>query len=299
MMELVSVVVVSYNSEKTIVETLESIYIQTYQNIELIISDDASRDNTCEIVREWIQEKGSRFVNVVTNFSSVNHGVSGNCNSGIKMSQGQWIKIIAADDILLENCIEDNLKYVRKNQTYIVFSNMHYMKKGDFDVIEEGRVRDIQLNFANKSVEEQFNVLLRGNVLSAPTAFIKRELFDKVGGFDESIPMMEDWPYWLKLTRQGYHIHVMDKWTVNYRVGEETISRNSNFYKVQQQVKEKYCYPYISKVHFMYYYKEKWSYLRCKLLEKVGENEKKYNKVDWLSGILWPPYIIYKMKYKK
>ena len=59
MNDLVSVIVVSYNSEKTIIETLDSILMQTYKNIEIVVSDDKSSDRTISIVKEWMQKNGS------------------------------------------------------------------------------------------------------------------------------------------------------------------------------------------------------------------------------------------------
>ena len=109
---LVSVGIITYNSEKTILETLNSAYNQTYKNIELIISDDFSQDNTVNICKEWISEHSSRFVNCFVVTSTQNTGTSANCNRLINYCSGEYLKILAGDDIFTSTCIEDNIKNI-------------------------------------------------------------------------------------------------------------------------------------------------------------------------------------------
>src|SRR5450759_2313112 len=97
---LVSIIVVTYNSSKYVLETLESAKAQTYQNIELVVSDDCSTDDTVEICRKWIEENNDRFVRTTLVTSPENKGIPANCNRGIKASKGEWIKLIAGDDLL-------------------------------------------------------------------------------------------------------------------------------------------------------------------------------------------------------
>lgn len=86
-------VVITYNSSKTVVETLESIKAQTYQNLELIVSDDCSPDKaTIETVQKWLDANGSRFVHAELVTADRNTGVSGNINRGVAKSHGEWIK---------------------------------------------------------------------------------------------------------------------------------------------------------------------------------------------------------------
>ena len=77
---LVSIVVITYNSAEYVLETLESAKIQTYQNIELIVSDDCSKDDTVRICREWLEQNGERFVRTDLVMSNKNTGVPANCN---------------------------------------------------------------------------------------------------------------------------------------------------------------------------------------------------------------------------
>lgn len=127
MNKFITITVISYNSSATISDTLNSILQQTYnkKNIEVIISDDASKDNTLLIANDWKDKNKGIFNNIVIVSHSENKGVAANCNQAWKLAKGEWIKTIAADDMLLPNCIEENIKYVLNNSdAKIIFSDM-------------------------------------------------------------------------------------------------------------------------------------------------------------------------------
>ena len=86
--DLVSIVVITYNSSKYVLETLESAKAQTYQNIELIITDDCSTDNTVAVCKEWLEKNEDRFVKAELVTSPCNTGVPANLNRGVKKAQG-------------------------------------------------------------------------------------------------------------------------------------------------------------------------------------------------------------------
>ena len=109
---LVSVIIASYNSSGFIIETLESIRNQTWQEKELIISDDCSKDNTVEICKAWLNEHKADFRNTLLIEANKNTGVPANVNRGVKASSGEWIKILGADDTLKTDCIENNIREV-------------------------------------------------------------------------------------------------------------------------------------------------------------------------------------------
>lgn len=222
---LVSVVVITYNSAKTVLETLDSIAYQTYQNIELIISDDYSTDNTVEICKEWLTNNKSRFVH--TRFISAlkNTGVAGNANRGYYVATGDWIKGIAGDDLLLPECIEKNVEYVKEHlDTQLIFSkiipfgSLNYINSRFYSVFLKG-YGCLQL-----SDREFFYLIRLNNFLPASTAFIKKKLFIDLGGFDESIPLLEDWPFWIKASWNRIHFHFMPIHTVKYRMLDSSLS---------------------------------------------------------------------------
>lgn len=99
---LVSVIAITFNSEKYINETLDSIAAQTYENIELIISDDGSIDRTVSLCQKWISRNKKRFIHTELIAANENLGISANCNRGIRIAHGEWIKINAGDDVFLK-----------------------------------------------------------------------------------------------------------------------------------------------------------------------------------------------------
>lgn len=224
---LVSVVVVSYNSEKTIVETLDSIKDQDYQNIELIISDDGSTDGTIAICKEWISNNTKAFQRVLLLTSRINTGVSANGNRGCKECQGEWIKIIGADDVLLPSCIGKNVDFVQSNNQYdFVFSKA----KGLGDMIAYNRwpFKDIQPLFDSLSHDDQFVLLCQNNFLPTPTVFFRTSSFRNLGGYDETIPYLEDRPLWLKAYKKNYKFGFLPEYTVAYRFSVKSISQKES-----------------------------------------------------------------------
>ncbi|WP_212025326.1 glycosyltransferase [Citrobacter portucalensis] len=215
---LVTVTVISYNSEKTILETLNSIGAQTYnkKNIEVVISDDGSKDKTISIAKEWKLKNHNDFNDVVIVSHSENKGVAANCNQGWKLAKGKWIKSIAADDLLLPNCIMDNMEFVMANpDAKIIFSNMlSFNSSGGNTPI----VHDESKICCNQ--REQWHHILYECYLLAPTGFINKDILKIVGYADESYPMIEDYPLWFKCLTYGYSFSYLKENTVLYRRGD-------------------------------------------------------------------------------
>lgn len=98
MQHLVSIPVITYNSAKTVIETLDSIKAQTYPNIELIISDDCSTDDTVQLCREWIEKNGERFERTELISVTKNTGVSGNNNRAKQLYISEGFEIEREDE---------------------------------------------------------------------------------------------------------------------------------------------------------------------------------------------------------
>lgn len=222
---LVSVCVVTYNSSKYVLETLDSIKAQTYPNIELIISDDCSKDETIQVCQEWLRKNADHFVNVKLIESTKNTGIASNMNRGYMAAKGDWIKGIAGDDVLLPICIEKNVAYIQKYPNVEVLQS--YNKYIDSDSKLLGDVfyeKDSVFWKDTTTASMQYQILLRKYVANTVSTFMKREAFFCVGRFDETIPMLEDYPMWIKLTKKGVKIHFMDEITTLYRVHNQSIS---------------------------------------------------------------------------
>ncbi len=230
---LVSIIVISYNSEKFILETLQSIENQTFKNIELIISDDSSTDNTLEIAKKWCNEHFKRFAKIEIISSEKNTGISRNANRGLFAANGKWVKFIAADDILEKNCIKNNVEFAEKNpEAEIIFSKMFI-----FDSKTLFGTEFFNKKFYQKTAKQQFLDLCVQWQISTPTSFILRDFLLRKNGFDENF-FIEDFPFFLKTTLEGTKLYGFDTLTAFYRKHSQSASTRND----QQFVNIRYFY---------------------------------------------------------
>lgn len=223
---LVSVAVVTYNSSATIIETLDSIAAQTYPNIELIVSDDCSCDNTVELVRVWMDEHKDRFARCELLTTDKNTGPSGNYNRVMDACHGEWVKDIDGDDLLLPTCIQDFLDYINENSdAKYVFGKMFGFGKCD-DEVKEYMDRCFDYSIFNLASNEQMRRLVfNGNCISSPTNFYNLQYIRDIGvRNDERIPFLEDYPKWINLLKAGVTFYFMDKTIVKYRLSDNSLS---------------------------------------------------------------------------
>lgn len=122
----VSVIVITYNSSKYVLETLESVKDQDYPNIELIVSDDCSTDDTFEICKKWVDENKSRFSRATVVQTEKNGGICVNYNRGLKEVQGEWVKYIAGEDILMPNCISAFVTSIKRSDKIMICGTIHF-----------------------------------------------------------------------------------------------------------------------------------------------------------------------------
>lgn len=233
---VVSIIVITYNSSKFVLETLESAKAQTYNNIELIISDDASQDDTVTICREWLQMNSDRFLRTELVTVDKNSGIPANCNRGIKVSSGVWIKLIAGDDILLKDCISTNVKQsVLKPEASIFFSDAvgftNYFNSTQQINLVKTPYFEIFININDPQIQYQY--ILRYNPVVACSLFIKNELFSMLN-FDERYRFIEDRPFLLNCTKQGVLLNYINQETVLYRIHSESIQDISSIFKIQK-----------------------------------------------------------------
>jgi glycosyltransferase involved in cell wall biosynthesis len=232
---LVSIVIITYNSSKYVLETLRSAKLQTYRNIELIVSDDFSKDNTIKICSEWIANNQDRFVRTELVTVNKNTGIAANCNRGLNSCQGDWVKFIAGDDILLANCLTDLVSFVVQNKgCKILFGRNSFMKE---NIIKNVPANSNLSSFFKSTQPKQFKQVLKGVPLNAQGSFYEIDTLKKIGAFNVSFPFMEDAPLYFKLSQKGYLFYSLDKVVAIYRQHENNISGkssgcyiNTNFY---------------------------------------------------------------------
>ncbi|HOI91869.1 MAG TPA: glycosyltransferase [Candidatus Rifleibacterium sp.] len=225
---LVSIVVLTYNSSQYVLATLNSAFRQTYADVELIISDDCSQDNTIEVCANWLEAHKERFINTKLVTTEKNTGIPANCNRGVKASKGEWIKLIAGDDLLFDDAIEkligcvndENNLYFGKIKSFVIKDN------GVMEILEDeiptGKIK----TFFSLSARQQNDLLKYWNFLPAPGCFIRKSLLDSLNYFDERFPLCEDAPLWFKATLAGYKLNLCDDFVAYYRKDNHSATRN-------------------------------------------------------------------------
>lgn len=289
--QLVSVCVITYNSSKYVLETLESIKKQSYDKIELIISDDASTDNTVELCQQWMKGNEGRFVKSAVLTVAHNGGIAANCNRACWSAQGEWIKIIAGDDALYSDCIENYINHTAQYPEVMIWQSVQVGYLGIFDeacLYEKlNYYRSVFYRFPDCAAWQNKVLLYSGSCfggVAASTVFMKKELINRIGGFDEEMPI-EDWPYWLRVTASGYAIGFMEKETIKYRIHSDSIShqkcngaRYGLFIEKKMMIYRKYIFPKVSMVDRFFL---KYEYYRVRILVRSP-----FRRIAWLDKII-------------
>lgn len=258
---LVTVAVCTYNSADFILETLESIRLQDYKPLELVVSDDASTDDTLAIVRQWAAKATtiSSLKKIEILEVSKNTGISANANRALKAAGGEWIKYIAGDDALKVDCIKKNVDWVRANpEVKVLFSrveeyNETFEPENIIDVTHVETENKLSIIAPEWDALDQYRMLLVSDRIHfSPSLFLSRDTLVSIGGFDEEFRLLEDYPLWLNLTKNGYRLSFMDEITVKYRKHNKAINNNKgitllvnpNYFRTEL-FRKKYIYPNI------------------------------------------------------
>lgn len=201
---LVSVIIPSYNHEKYIKEAILSVINQTYKNIELIVIDDGSTDNSFEIIQKLSKEHN--FVCM----KQKNSGVSKTLNIGITAAKGEFLSLLASDDIYVENKIEKQVFFLLNNNDYgIVCSNMIKF----YEIGYEKKIKS--LNPCSYSGDLFSGFLCRKQNIFSVTVMYRKKVFDDVGLFDENL-QVEDFDMLLRIAKK-YEIGFIDEYLTYYR----------------------------------------------------------------------------------
>jgi len=197
---LVSVCIPSFNNADSIRETIDSIYSQSYSNIEIIISDDASTDDTAKIVEDMSL---TCPLPITVRLLEENLGIEGNWNMAMSLARGEYIKLLPADDTLAPNCISTQVALFRQYGSDIVltFCARNIITRSGKHLMT-ARFYDDQY-IENTQLVKQC-ILSGTNVIGEPGAVLfPRALALKIGEFDGSRPYVIDLNYWLRILEYG------------------------------------------------------------------------------------------------
>ena len=214
----ISLITVTYNSSKTLRDTIVSVLAQTYQDIEYIIIDGLSKDNTMEIIKEYEPQFKGRIRWV----SEKDSGLYDAMNKGFRMATGEVIGIINSDDLIAEpTAIEDVVRCFESNNSIdAVYADLYYVAQNDTSKVIRYWKSGNQRPFA------------KGWHPAHPTFYVKKVVCEKSGLFDLSFKFAADFELMLRLIEKEHiKLYYLPKALVRMRLGGTTSKSLSNIIK--------------------------------------------------------------------
>ena len=210
-----SVIIPVKNGEKYISECIDSILEQdSMYQIEILVIDDNSSDNTCEILRQYSEKYPT--IRVLKNDG---RGVAAGINTGLKNSSGEFILRLDSDDQMAENRINSQLDFMMKNPDYAVLG-------GQLSYIDENGQSLERRNSYPTTYSETINLLADGCWIAHPATCYRRQDALSIGGLNPKFEGAEDYEFWLRLSRIGKIVNLSTEVT-KYRIhsGQVTVSK--------------------------------------------------------------------------
>ena len=240
-----------FNNEKYLNESIESIVNQSYKNFEFIIIDDASFDKSAEILKDWLNK--DYRIKVVTNKENI--GLTKSLNKAIKIAQGEYIARQDGDDISLPQRFEKQIEFLEKHPEIKILGTFGYI------IDKQGNILGKEiLSTSFKKIKRN---LIKRNSLMHNSVIIKKEIIDKVGGYDEKFKTSQDYELWFRILRiaKGDNLPLF---LVKKRYHPDMISIKKdkdqliNTIIIQKQAIKrgdypKICYIYLFKHYFSFY----------------------------------------------
>lgn len=212
-MDLVSVIIPTFNRANVIKRAIESALNQTYENIEIIIIDDGSMDNTDAIIGEIMDDRIRYYKN------GSNVGPSEARNIGVQYARGEWIAFLDSDDEWFPDKLERQIEKYKEDDYGLVYCPYMYSKDS----------REFQTPSKNLKKEEVegyiYTSILRNNTIGTPTILMKKDVFQSCGGFDKEIKAFEDWDLALAVAKD-FKIGYVSEPLVKAHFSENSVNYN-------------------------------------------------------------------------
>lgn len=270
MEELVSVIIPVYNRQKTISRAIDSVLGQTYTNIEIIVVDDGSCDDTMKVLKEYSDPR-------IRMFSQEHKGACAARNQGIDEAKGVYIAFQDSDDEWMPEKLCKQVSYMKKKQLKVCYCP-HLLYGSDVKTIPEDYL-------LKDKYEDNIEVTLKsGNVISTQTLVVDKSVFDEVGKFDEEMPRLQDYELVIRIVQQykvGYYAEPLVK---VYRQ-RACISNDGKAYKeaVYQLIKK----------HRNFFGYENMQFLFFSVIEYLKEDDINYLfKLQKISGVPFEDVLI-------
>ncbi len=217
----ISIITTTFNSAATIRETLESVSRQNYPNIEHIIIDGASKDETLDIVQSYPS------VSVIV--SEPDKGIYEAMNKGIKLATGDIIGILNSDDILASDTIISDVANAFKTASIeVVYGNLSYFRTGEADKV-------VRL-WRSKPYYDRF--FEDGHTPPHPTFYVRKNVYDRVGDFRTDLKIAADIDFMLRVLKiSACTAYFLDKIMVKMRLGGVSTNGLGSYWTVTKETK--------------------------------------------------------------
>jgi len=226
---MISVIIPTYNRAGTILRSVNSVLNQTYKDLELLIIDDGSTDNTKELI-EQIEDDRIRYI-----YLGANSGASNARNAGVFYASGEWIAFQDSDDAWKPEKLEKQMQLALEHPEYAMIYSSFMDHEADESIIY----------FPSKPYSgvmegNMYSSLLLCNVIGAPTMMIKREAFLQSGGFDTNYKSLEDWEFVIRFSKNNLIGFVPDYLMDVYMLNNGVSSRVAPYYDARCRMLAEY-----------------------------------------------------------
>ncbi|WP_316353881.1 glycosyltransferase family 2 protein [Candidatus Trichorickettsia mobilis] len=210
----VSVVIASYNHGLYVAEALQSVLDQTYQNFEIIVTDDGSTDNSVEVIKKFNDPRIKLF-----EFKE-NQGACAATNNSINNSKGKYIAIMNSDDVWALDKLEKQINFLEQNKNIdAVFSSVEFLDENMKEFSTENRPYFFEIfKQPNRSSGEWLaTFFFQGNCLCHPSILIKKQCYNILGLYDNRFRQLPDFDMWIKFCK-NFNLYVLAENLVKFRL---------------------------------------------------------------------------------
>lgn len=222
--KLVSILIPAYNAEKYIGVALDSALNQTYKNLEIVVVNDGSRDNTEAVIKNY-RDRRLRY------FSQENRGIARTRNKLLREAKGEYITFLDSDDIYLPDKVREEVEFLETNSDYgAVYCDLRYF----FDENPNKLYRHKYVFHSGDILAE----LLKRQFITNTTLMLRRSVIEKIGDFNEEAREVEDWSYFLRMSRAGIKFGFIKEDSVRFRLRWDNNTRFDKQLAIQSDALE-------------------------------------------------------------
>jgi len=229
----VSIGIPSYNHEKYISETIESILNQTFQDFEIIITDDGSSDNSLDVIKSISDPRIKLFV------FDENQGACKAVNNCIKNSRGEYFAYVSSDDVWDKDKLEKQVKFLDENPHFpAVFTKVNIIDEDGKEFIDKNHFYFSVFEQKNRSRSRWLNhFFYKGNCICHPSILIRKDVYNEIGFYNELMANLPDFDMWVRLSLM-YDFHIIDEKLTKFRVRKD--EKNASGDKITTHIRVRF-----------------------------------------------------------